>query len=120
MHKIKVFLLGVTEVSLEKPLSLRSSTLHQWRTHSRYGFWTQESIQRVRTGSNNYSICGPVLAQELEEPRGKIEFRMFSSEIRGVDAKTWELDNLPSYDAFACDYDQDLLVLVQRSVHGSN
>lgn len=114
-HKINLFLIGVVELSCDKPLRTRMNALYHWRSHTRYYVCTQEWTERAYSDSVEHSICGPVLARDSETRPG-LELRRFPSDIREVDAKTWQLDDLPPYDHFACDYDQDLLVLIQRCV----
>ena len=64
-------------------------------------------------------VSGPVCARQASKlkPHVAIEFNKLSSPSRGVTATSWRLNSLCDHDTFAFDYYQDLLVLVERSVH---
>lgn len=58
---------------------------------------------------------GPNLSWGLSEGRSLV-FGALTSALREYDGRQWTLPDLPTFHAFACDYDQDLLILVFKCV----
>ena len=73
---------------------------------------------RLTTANSEYvpqwSFCvsGPLYVDKVGA--GELRFFRMPSRLRGLSSDGWVLNDLPLFELFACDYDEDLLVLFSR------
>ncbi|GJE93913.1 F-box protein [Phanerochaete sordida] len=117
-YKIECFVSGVVEGTLAARDSLkdRLASVREWREAWRTMRWTDErdagevpEFAMSHASGSVYAIGGNAL--DPAEGDKSIVFRQLGSKLRGVPAKQWTVDELPEFDAFAIDHEEDLLVL---------
>lgn len=107
------------------PLPERLSITRQWRKA-----WVDFAHTKVQTAPDDnllgrsiangcvYArriVDGPDLPWGLTEGRS-LKFGLLPSELRRLNGREWTLTDLPPFHTFACDYDQDILILVSKYV----
>ncbi|GJE93962.1 F-box protein [Phanerochaete sordida] len=106
----------LAKLPFKKRTEIQRRWREMWKTLRRQG--TEERTVRAVFGQN--CVSGSLYADRTatdtgihDAPSNALRFVRIPSGKRYVQFAEWEVRDLPSFENFACDYDQDLLVLLE-------